>query len=444
LAGRINVANRSGASVMDIATNSAADTLELTIEKMVYGGDGLARTSEGAMLVAGALPGERVAVRPETRRRGVRRGELVQVLDASPDRVLPPCPYYGRCGGCQYQHISYERQAQVKREILVECLERIGKIRLEAPIQFIAGEPWHYRNRARLQVEQQASMFRVGYFELFSRRLCPVDHCPISSPAIGEVLGKLAQGVGASCFPDGKAELELFASDSDRTLLATIYSAAAAPRQFGEKLMGAIPALESVCWRDETARREKTWGSGGISYHVGEFHYRVGHDSFFQTNRFLTGEMIRCAMGDLQGTRALDLYAGVGFFTIPLARHFQKVMAVEGHPASARDLASNIGVVYGQARSRQESVERFLAEESGPWDLIVVDPPRNGLPRAVREHVRRLRPARLVYVSCDPATLARDLGALTPSGYKIESIHFIDQFPQTFHLETVVHLVSSG
>jgi len=426
----------------DIET--AEQTLDVSIEKLVYGGEGLARTPEGVVLVAGVIPDEKVRLRLEERKKGVRHGRLLEVAAASPDRVAADCPYYGRCGGCQYQHISYSRQLALKQEIFRECLERIGKIRLELPIAVSASEPFGYRNRARFQVEKQGSEFRIGYHELLSHRLCAVESCPISSPAINAVVAKLCGGAGADCFPDGAAELELFASDKDFSLLATVHAASATPPDFGERLRSAIPALESVCWRVETRRQETVWGSGALTYRVGEFHFRVGHDVFFQTNRFLHEAMIQAVLQDLEGDRALDLYAGVGFFALPLARRFDKVAAVESDAAAARDLAANVGVVGGRARAFHKPAEKFLPVTSHNWDVVVVDPPRSGLAPAVVEQLRRVRPRRLVYVSCDPTTLARDLARLTPAPYRIRSVQLVDQFPQTFHIESVVHLEQSG
>ncbi|MBI4465787.1 MAG: 23S rRNA (uracil(1939)-C(5))-methyltransferase RlmD, partial [Acidobacteria bacterium] len=426
-------------------TETAAQVLDVVIEKMVYGGEGLARTPQGVLLVGGVLPGERAKVQIEEKRHGVRRARLRELLVASPERVIPDCPYFGRCGGCQYQYASYQRQLELKREILIECFERIGKLRLEIPVTLVPSEPWHYRNRTRFQIEKQAAAFQIGYFELSSHRLCPVERCPISAPAINAAIEKLNQGVGASHFPDGKAEIELFASDSGQALLATVYSPAAPPENFGEMLMSAIPEVKSVGWFEKLSRRQKVWGEGFIVYHVGEFHYRVSHDSFFQTNRFLPESMIRAALGDLEGTRALDLYAGVGFFTIPLARRFAQVTAVEAHAASAQDLATNAGVVGTRARACHSNVEKFLSGVTKKWDAVVVDPPRSGLNRVVIGHLCRLRTPRLVYVSCDPTTLARDLKALMEGAeYRIRSLHLVDQFPQTFHVETVVHLDQAG
>ena len=429
---------------MSPETETAEQVLDVVIEKMVYGGEGLARTSQGVLLVAGVLPGERARVQVEERRQGVRRARLRELLAASPKRIVPDCPYFCRCG--HYQHTSYPRQLEIKKEVLLECFERVGKLHLDIPVTVLPSEPWHYRNRTRLQIEKQSSVFQIGYFELSSHRLCPVERCPISVPAINTVIEKLNHGVGASCFPEGKAEIELFASDSGQALLATVYSSAAPPENFGEMLMSAIPEIKSVGWFEKFSWRQRVWGAGAITYHVGEFHYRVSHDSFFQPNRFLSEPMIHAVLGDLEGAQALDLYAGVGFFTVPLARRFQQVTAVEAHVASAQDLSTNVGVVGTRARAYHSNAEKFLSGGARNWDTVVVDPPRSGLNRAVVEPLRRLRPKRLVYVSCDPTTLARDLKVLLleSAEYRIRSLHLVDQFPQTFHVETVVHLDRNG
>ncbi|MBI4460063.1 MAG: class I SAM-dependent RNA methyltransferase [Acidobacteria bacterium] len=426
-------------------TETAEQVLDVLIEKMVYGGDGLARTSQGVILVPDVLPGESARVQLRERRHGVWRGRLLEILSSSPDRVVPEHPYFSRCGGCLYQHIAYPRQLEIKKEILLESLERIGKLHLCVPVIVASSEPWQYRNRSRFQTEKEPSTFRIGYFEASSHSLCPVESCPISAPAINSVLAKLNAGAGASCFPQGKAELELFASDSGHALLATVYASSPPPENFGDSLMAAIPELKSVGWLDQVSGRPSVWGAGAVTYHVGEFHYRVSHDSFFQPNRFLLEQMIDAVLGDLEGARALELYAGVGFFTVPLARRFQQVTAVEAHSSSALDLKTNSGVVGLRASPYHADVEKFLSRAAKSWDAIVVDPPRSGLHRAIVEHLSRLRPGRLVYVSCDPTTLARDLKLFSESaGYRVRSLHLLDQFPQTFHIETVVHLEQPG
>src|SRR3990172_3179208 len=160
---------------MSSRSHTTERSIEVSIEKMVYGGEGLARTPEGVLLVPGVITGERAQVLPEPAQRGVRRGRLLELSESSPHRVAPDCPYYSRCGGCQYQHISYALQLETKQQILAECFGRIGKIHLEVPIQVIPSKPWHYRNRVRLQVEKDSSGFRVGYLEHGSHTLVPVE-----------------------------------------------------------------------------------------------------------------------------------------------------------------------------------------------------------------------------------------------------------------------------
>ncbi|HWP85236.1 MAG TPA: class I SAM-dependent RNA methyltransferase [Terriglobia bacterium] len=427
-------------------SEAAEPAVAVTIEKMVYGGEGLARASEGVLLVPGVIAGERAAVIPEPARRGVRRARLVEVAEASPDRIAPSCPYFSSCGGCHYQHLSYAAQLETKRRILAECFERIGKLRLDIPIQTIASAPWGYRNRVRLQIEKDASGFRVGYREPASHNLVPVDCCPIAMPSIEAVLRRLSAGEVAAPFPDGTAELELFSNESGGALLATVYSPLSAPDGFGDAWRAVLPQFASVCWswtapRSGGSRQpEAVWGSGAITYRVGEFHYRVSHHTFFQANRATLAALIEAAIGDHSGGRALDLYAGAGLFTLPLARRFEHVAAVETHPAAARDLAANCGVMGSRVRPHRKTVEQFLAATSRHWDLVLVDPPRAGLHPSALAALGRLGIPRLVYVSCDPTTLARDLKAIIASGYAIASVHLVDQFPQSYHIESIVHL----
>ena len=430
-------------------------SIEVTIEKLVYGGEGLARTPEGIVLIPGALPAEQVKIELEPAKRGVRRARLLEIMTPSPFRIAAPCPYFASCGGCHHQQTGYEQQLEWKRAILAECFERIGKLKIAAPINTIAAEPWGYRNRIRLHARKEGGTLAVGFQKPASNELCRVEDCAISAPALQETIQRLAAGELTDAFPTGAFEIELFASDNDRELLATITSGCPAPEHFGEAWQHLQPAYSSVSWIYQTvpatggpnARlyappRRTAWGGGGLTVRVDDFHYRVSHESFFQTNRFLLGKMIETAVGSLEGERALDLFAGVGFFTLPLARRFTHVIAVESHPAAAQDLQTNAGVAASKIYVYPSTTESFLSSKPSrqPWDLIVVDPPRNGLSTPVREAVVALKPKHVVYVSCDPTTLARDLAVLQTGGYNIASIDLIDLFPQTYHLEAIVHL----
>lgn len=424
--------------------------LNVTIEKLVYGGEGLARTPEGIVLIPGALPGEQVEIELEPAKRGVRRARLTQLATPSPDRIESQCPYFANCGGCQHQQIRYERQLDWKREVLKECFERIGKLKLEVPIGTISAKPWQYRNRIRLHARKAAGAFQFGFERTGSNEICSVGSCDISSPALQHAIGKLVDGELFADTQDGDIEIELFATDDDRELMATITASTAAPKTFGDAWRGALPTFSTVRWISTGPKnRHKsrppittTWGSGAVSVWVGDFHYRVSHGSFFQTNRYLLGEMIEAAMDDHRGERALDLFAGVGFFTLPLTRRFDHVVAVESHPQAALDLRTNAGVAVSQIHPYSATAEAFLASRAArqAWDLLVVDPPRHGLSAPVRAGLANLKPSRIAYVSCDPTTLARDAAALIGAGYKFSSIHLIDVFPQTYHLEVIAQL----
>ncbi len=418
---------------------------EVTIEKIVYGGDGLARTPDGVVLVRGALPGERVSVTLEPARQGVRRAKLIRVSTPSPERITAPCPYFGRCGGCQHQQISYDQQLLLKEQVLRECFERIGKFQPEVPIIPVSAEPWEYRNRIRLQVRKWEGALRIGYAEAASHEVCAVESCPVSAPQLQQVIGELQRNEALmTLWPDGAAELELFTDEAGKSMWASVESPQHAPRAFGSSWLEHLPAFASVCWRQTSSGRQKIWGTGSIHYSVGEFRYRVSHHSFFQSNRFLLPRMLDIALADLEGDRALDLFSGVGFFTLPLASRFQQVAAVESHPPAARDLAANIGALKSRVFVNLKPANQFLKSTSPKWDLVLADPPRHGLSPSVREGIVRLRPKHLVYVSCDPTTLARDLAVLSAGSYAIRSIHLIDQFPQTYHMETIVRLESTG
>lgn len=424
--------------------------LEVTIEKLVYGGDGLARTPEGIVLVPGALPGEQVTIELEPAKRGVRRAQLLSIQSPSPHRAVPPCPYFVDCGGCQHQQIAYEQQLQWKRDILQECFERIGKLKLELPIETSAAEPWAYRNRIRLHARKTGARFEMGFEKPASNEICGITSCGISSPALQKAIGALSDGKLFASGPDGEFEIELFATDQDRELMATITSELPVIRHIGDAWREALPEFVAISWleRPKSPRSGErnpwpvSWGPGGVTVRVGEFHYRVSHGSFFQTNRFLLTEMIEQTLDDLRGERALDLYAGVGFFSLPLARRFTHVVAVESHPAAAGDLQTNMGVAINQVYPYATTAEGFVSSRPSrqPWDLIVVDPPRHGLATPVRAALTELKPKQIVYVSCDPTTLARDVAGLVGAGYKMTSVRLMDLFPQTYHMETIVHL----
>jgi 23S rRNA (uracil1939-C5)-methyltransferase len=439
--------------------------LELTIEKLIYGGDGLARLpgdDKGrgkAAFVPFTLPGERVEASVQEKKPGYVRASVLQILEPSAQRIEAGCVYFQRCGGCHYQHADYPQQLEIKAGILKENLRRLAKIELASELRVHASPPWDYRNRTRLQVRADSG-FTLGYFKGSSHVLLAVEACPISSPRINRAIEALWKLGGEGKVPAEVREVELFANADDTQLQVELYSDPHAHRPsrtqsaqaLAERLRAELPEVVSAYVFAQTigvARGEQwhiteepdwTLGPSEFQYHTKAGPLRVSGGSFFQVNRFLVDELAGIVSGGRSGEVALDLYAGVGLFTVALAASFRHIFAVESSQGSASDLKYNSP---RNAKAVRSTVDEYLTAKAGRVrpDLVVVDPPRAGLGERVARSLARLGAPRLTYVSCDPATLARDLVALTAGGYRAEQMHLIDLFPQTYHIETVVELV---
>lgn len=439
--------------------------MQFTVEKLVYGGEGLARLEQAdgkrkTVFIPLVLPGERVEATIVEERPGFARAKLEGVLEPSPQRTSPSCPYFGDCGGCHYQHATYEEQVKQKREILRETIARIAKVELPE-IATHAPPPLHYRNRTRMKfaiVAGADTKFVLGYHKLGSHELLPVRECPISSPVINRTLKALWELAVEHDLPNGLAEVEFFADHADEHLLVEFLTEANSEQPslvaFAELLqqqvrqvvgIAAIPhrrgANESVAAPEldgnPTEKAATLAGREYLDYKVGEFSYRVSAGSFFQTNRHMTATLIDLVSRNAKGRLAMDLYAGVGLFTAPLAKNFERMIAVESAPSSFADLKSN---APRNAKPMEAATETFLVRTPQKPDFVVVDPPRAGLGKRVVAALAKLAPKSMAYVSCDPSTLARDLPGLISAGYRITEAHLVDLFPQTFHIETVLRM----
>ncbi len=450
--------------------------LLLSIEKLIYGGEGLARTPPAAdgrsmaVFVPFALPGEKVEANIHQEKPGFARGTVDQFIEASPDRVEARCPYFQRCGGCHYQHIRYEQQLQFKAAILRETLQRIAKINLQTEIRLHASPPWNYRNRTRLQV-RTAPEFALGYFRFASREFLPVQECPISSPLLNRVITRLIESRRLHC-PTTIEEIQLFANAEDEQFLVSAFCKAGSDKEnllcWAQFLQQELPEIIGVTFfssRRQAARKRSKVdavdpkplaqsGARAIRYRTSAHEYQVSAGSFFQVNRFLIDEMVSVVTSNVSGDVALDLYAGVGLFSAALAANFRHIFGVEASLTSHADFVQNVpaNVEAVSARTEDFLKQDYLKSdypkrddgrgrpERGKLDLIVLDPPRAGAGKAVIRSLVDLGAPRVRYVSCDPATLARDITSLLASGYNIEQAHLFDLFPQTFHIESVMLL----
>jgi 23S rRNA (uracil1939-C5)-methyltransferase len=430
-----------------------ADELQLSIEKLIYGGEGLAHADGNTVFVPYVLPGEQVRASVRTRKKRLIHANLLEVKQPAPGRVPPKCPHFGSCGGCHYQHIETGEQVRLKKEILRETLSRLGGVEWSGAIPEHTAQPYGYRNRAQWAF-RDAMPRAFGYFLPESAHILPIDTCPVLSPLLAETFAHLQELARANALSPGILEIEAFADSEDaRLALNVAYERFPKPaKALASEFKTALPALESLLLLDQSKNRFELDGPGYLIQQAGGYAYRVGHLSFFQINRFLVEDLLQSIVGGARGGYALDLYAGVGFFTLPLVKTFQKVMSVDANLAATRDLRSNAESAGVQVLSENEHTEEFLKKTQEQPDFVVLDPPRAGLGAETAARLANLGAPEIVYLSCDPSTLARDLSVLTGSSrkpketsgprvkYEIAEMHLFDLFPQTFHIETLVRL----
>ncbi|MGD1105931.1 MAG: 23S rRNA (uracil(1939)-C(5))-methyltransferase RlmD [Terracidiphilus sp.] len=427
---------------------SAAAPQLVQIEKPVYGGAFLARVEGKAAFVPLALPGEQARVRVVEEKRGYATAEVEEIVTAAAERVAPACKHFRACGGCQYQHAEYKAQIEMKQAILRETLER-GGVRAPDEMSVLAGEPWTYRNRIRLAFDAEG---RPGYRGRRSHAVIRIEECPIAAPLLVSAVFSAAELFRRFAVPSRPAELSLFCDAAEDSMLASVFTDGAARvplTDYFDALLPQIPSLRGVELVEVHQNQPRTVARAGaesIAYRAAGFEYRVDHGAFFQVNRWLVDELVECVAEGLRGAvarhggLAWDLFAGVGLFARKLAEQFERVIAVEPAPAAMAALKENLkGTDATAVKATTLEFLRGAAKGERP-DLIVVDPPRTGLGAETTELLGRIGAPEMVYVSCDPATLARDLRALAGAGYTIERITLADLFPQTFHLETVVRL----
>jgi 23S rRNA (uracil1939-C5)-methyltransferase len=383
-------------------------TLDVEVERILPGGLGLAHAAGRTVLVSLSAPGDLLRVRIDRVRGKVAFASIVEIQRPSPLRIDPPCPYFGRCGGCDFQQLRYEAQLQAKSEMIRDCLHRIARIPTPPEVRVVASPmEWRYRSRANWQVDPVLK--RVGYYERGTHTVCDVAECAVLVPELQQAL----EGIRAllpNRLPPALRELEAVG---------------------GEGGVSLAPETAGFQTRDVTRK-------------IGDEKYQFSATSFFQTNHGLLEALIAAVVAGAQGRRAVDLYCGVGLFTLPLGRKFSQVLGIEANANAA-----------GYARVNLKNAEvvnaKIITARAGEWlnqnahsikpvDLLLLDPPRTGAEPEVIQSIRTLSPERIRYVSCDPATLARDLKDLLSGGYAVESIAAFDMFPQTHHVETVVDL----
>ena len=384
------------------------EILEVAVEKIVPNGFGLAFAENLTVFVALAVAGERLRVKIHQLKGKTAFAEIVEIIKPSAQRIAPTCDYFGRCGGCDFQQMDYETSLQAKVGIIRDCLSRIGKINFKDEIPIIAS-PKSYEYRARAAWHIDTRQKKIGYFQRNSHQVIDVETCPILTAELQATLTDLRREIEWESYWAHIVEIE--AANSGEAV--SIYS------------------------------NELVAPSEEISFQAGGSRYFYNANTFFQGNPFLIESLVEVATKGANGETALDLYCGVGLFTLPLAEKFTKVIGVEGNEQAVDFARKNIEQArIEHAQVFRENVSDWLSENAGDLqeiDFVLLDPPRSGTEKETIENLQTIKPKQISYVSCEPATLARDLRILSES-YSIESIVALDLFPQTHHVETIVRL----
>jgi 23S rRNA (uracil1939-C5)-methyltransferase len=399
-------------------------TFKVTPTTFTYGGEVLARLPDGrAVFVPYALPAERVRVQLVEEKRGYARAELLEVLEASPERIDPRCRHFAACGGCHYQHMPYQAQLKAKAEILSDQLERIGKLQ-DPPVlpPVPCPQPWHYRNHIQFHLTEQG---QLGFQGARSQGVIPIQECHLPEETINAIWPLL------EIEPVPGLERVGLRSGIDAPLL-TLESRDPQPLVFSVDLPVSAVHL----------------GPGGALVLAGDDHifievlersFRVSAGSFFQVNTTMAAALVEHLLEHLPLTAETTLvegFCGVGLFSAFLAPRVGELIAIESHPGAAEDFVANLDE-FDNVALYEAPVEDVLSALEVQPDIILVDPPRAGLGRQSLDAILDLGPALLAYVSCDPATLARDAKRLTKGGYRLNQVTPFDLFPQTYHIESV-------
>jgi len=435
------------------------EIIEVVLESLACGGDAVGRHMGQTVFVPYGLPGDRARVQVFDAHQKYCRASLLSIISPGEQRIEPACPYFGICGSCQWQMLDHPHQLEHKQNILEQTLSRIGGIKAPEIKVLTAGSPWNYRNKAQYPVSRSGSEQLIGYYRQGSHQVVPIEECPIVDPVLNQVF-KRSRDVLLSAKVTGYDEpahsgllrhlILRYSRKQDEISLTLVCTSDKISPEVVKSLSG-IPRVSSV-WLNLNQQPGNTilgkeWkllsGERWLEEELNGVRYRLSAGSFWQVNQPLAGTLYQLIKEELQLTsrhRAVDLYCGAGAISLQLAAGAGKVTGIEFSPqavSDARESAqlnrfSNTEFLAGPAEVLLKKVEAA--------DAVVCDPPRSGLKPEVIKGLSRLKPQSLAYLSCDPATLSRDLKELLKSDYQITALYLADMFPQTYHIETLVFL----
>ncbi|HCC69345.1 MAG TPA: 23S rRNA (uracil(1939)-C(5))-methyltransferase RlmD [Nitrospiraceae bacterium] len=425
--------------------------IEVTVEKMIYGGKGLARDNGLTIFIPGVIPGERVYVRIKKKRKGFAEAELIEIIKPSPDRITPPCKGEEECAGAHWPYISYPAQLRLKEEILLETLRKIGSIEPRNILPIIPSQNIdHYRLRVQFNVRYRDSRPLIGFFREGTHHLVEIKNGFLLHPLINRILDAIRK-LTDQLPPLREIHINVSPDTSGEALILFFIDVETPPRPGGATIFEALRKdVKEVVGIISYAGRKKyeVLGRNYLKLRLDDFSFQSREGSFFQVNWGQNKNMINSLLdlSELKGDeRVLDLYSGIGNFSLPLAKKVERVIGIESGYSAVKDALrnaeengiKNIAFICEDVRKGLKG----LLEKKERVDLIVLDPPRAGATKKIIERIIAFSPKKIIYVSCNPTTLARDLMMLQNGGYFLNRLQPIDMFPQTYHIESIAELL---
>lgn len=444
------------------------ESYEVDIVDLTHEGAGVARVNGFTLFVPNTLPGERAKIKVIGVKKGFGFGRLEELIEESPERVDPPCPIYKWCGGCQLQHLSYEGQLEYKRKLVEDVLTRIGKLEY-VPVLSTLGmgeEPWRYRNKAQVPVGERNGRIITGFYQKRSHEIVEMDSCIITGDTNDDAVQAVKEIVNQyniSAYNEEKHKgilrhiIARYGKTTGDLMIVLVTNGQELPqrKKIVEDIRNALPEIKSIVQNVNSKRTnvifgEETrvlWGAEYIYDFIGDIKFAISARSFYQINPDQTKVLYDQALqyAELNGDETvIDAYCGIGTISLFLAQKAKKVYGVEIVPEAIEDARRNaeLNNIHNAefAVGKSEDVIPEWKKQGITPDVIVVDPPRKGCDEELLKTIIEMKPKRVVYVSCNPATLARDLRILEDGGFKTVEVQPVDMFPQTTHVEAVAKL----
>lgn len=427
--------------------------IELHIERLVYGGKGLGRYNNMVVFVPDVITGEQALVEIRTRKKDYAEAELIKIIKPSPHRIAPPCPIYHECGGCQWMHMDYPFQIQAKREIVAETLKRGLKTEDAAvPPLIPSSTPLNYRQRVQFKIQYENGSYQIGYYKRETHQLVDVDKCLLLRPLLNKALKKIRELLNSGKITQLKnlEELHMHCSSDEMAIAFILYADGISKDELNnlfKEIKETVSEAAGIIFIDKYKKRIIA-GSPFIEEELQGISFRISADSFSQIDWEQNKSLVKLALdyiGDKQYNNGLDLFCGIGNFTLFIAKNADNVIGIDsGKTAiddaeynSKKNLIKNIRFMYNDVKYRMAS----LLAEGSCFDLVLIDPPRNGVGKESVNLIAGFQPSKIIYISCNPVTLSRDIVYFKAKGYEIKRLQAVDMFPQTYHIETVAELV---